>query len=77
MKEAVTVELNKFEFTRAMRDYIQAGNNLLSVWETIPADSELGIVMRKIEWPFAMSFDEYMAEMRKIYIYMAEEFGYA
>lgn len=77
IKEEVAIEIDKFEFMRSMRDFVQAGNNLLNIWRAIPSDGEFGIAMRKVTFPAGISFDEYMAEMKKIYLLMAEEFGYA
>jgi len=77
IKEEVALEIDKFEFMRSMRDFVQAGNTLLNMWQAIPSDGEFGMAMRRVTFPAVISFDEYMAEMKKIYLLMAEEFGYA
>jgi hypothetical protein len=76
IKKEIANELDTLEFTRAMRDYVQAGFNLLYVWENVPTDGAFGHVLREVKWPFNMSFDEFMVEMKKVYEFINEEFGY-
>ena len=76
IKREIANELDTLEFTRAMRDYVQAGFNLLYVWENVPTDGVFGQVLREVKWPFNMSFDEFMVEMKKVYNFINEEFGY-
>jgi hypothetical protein len=76
IKTEIANELDTYEFTRALRDYVQAGNNLLKVWENIPTDGIFGQVLRQVTWPFNMSFDDFMVEMKKVYNFIYEEFSY-
>ena len=76
MNTEVKNELESFAFTRALGEYVQAGNFLLHSWESIPEESDLETIVSVIKWPFAMSFNEYMIEMKSIYTFISKELGY-
>jgi len=51
------------EFVLQMEKYVGAAYSFLSAWQSIEDSSDLQKIIDEIKWPFAMSFDEYAAEM--------------
>lgn len=70
------------DFTQSMREYLSAGLKLVTAWEMLgsrfPDDRddrarEFYEKVEKVDFPFAMSFDEYIAEMWNIYYELTEQ----
>lgn len=51
------------EFVLQMEKYVSAAYGLLTAWQSVENNSNLQNIIDDIKWPFAMSFDEYVAEM--------------
>jgi hypothetical protein len=55
------------EFLRAFDDYTHSAHKLVTAWYNASEDGALDAALNSIDFPFAMSFDEYACEMRNIY----------
>ena len=55
------------EWMKAFDDYLSAGYKLLDLWQQLDLKNILfNNIVNSIEFPFHMSFDEYLAEMASI-----------
>ena len=55
------------EWMKAFDDYLSAGYKLLDLWQQLDLKNILfNNIVNSIEFPFQMSFDEYLAEMASI-----------
>jgi len=54
-------------FIDGLGKYITEGYRFLDTWNNIPQDSDFHKIIDDTEFPFKMSFDEYLCEMSNVY----------
>lgn len=62
-------------FVRALTKHISSTMSLVVAWEMINEDETLRALVEATEWPFAMSLDEYVAEMQGVHEKLSEDLG--